>query len=43
MKDSDLKDPGQNLIIECKDLRAILAKSCATARKKDRPPDNPSG
>ena len=43
MKDSDLKDPTQKLISECKELRAILAKSCATARKKDRPPDHPSG
>jgi four helix bundle protein len=43
VKDSDLKDPTQKLISECKELRAILAKSCATARKKDRPPDRRCG
>ena len=33
IRDSDLKTPPQNLITECQELRAILAKSCATARR----------
>jgi hypothetical protein len=36
IRDSDLKEPPQNLIDECQELRAILAKSCATARRKER-------
>src|SRR6476620_7435826 len=39
--DSNLKKPPQNLITECTELRAILAKSCATARRKRRPPKKP--
>jgi four helix bundle protein len=39
MKDSDVKDPPQELITQCKELRAILAKSCATARKKGPEPN----
>jgi four helix bundle protein len=35
VRDSDLKEPPQNLITECQQLRAILAKSCATARRKE--------
>jgi hypothetical protein len=34
IKDSDLKDPPQELITQSRELRAILAKSCATARRK---------
>jgi hypothetical protein len=33
IRDSDIKTPPQNLITECQELRAILAKSCATARR----------
>jgi four helix bundle protein len=40
--DSDIKEPPQNLITECTELRAILAKSCATARRRQRPPENPN-
>jgi four helix bundle protein len=34
IEDSGLKDPPQQLITQCKELRAILAKSCKTARTK---------
>jgi four helix bundle protein len=41
IRDSGLKEPPQNLITECKELRAILAKSCATGRRKPRRPKKP--
>jgi four helix bundle protein len=41
IRDSELKNPPQNLITECKELRAILAKSCATARKNKRSGEQP--
>jgi four helix bundle protein len=36
IRDSGIKEPPQNLITECHELRAILAKSCATARRTER-------
>jgi len=36
IRDSNIKTPPQNLITECQELRAILAKSCATARRQLR-------
>ncbi len=41
IRDSELQNPPQNLITECDELRAILAKSCATARKNRRPGEQP--
>ena len=43
IRDSKLKEVPQNLITECKELRAILAKSCATSRRKPPPPAKPRG
>ena len=42
LRDSDVKQPPQNLTTECTELRAILAKSCATARRRQRRPKNPN-
>jgi four helix bundle protein len=41
LRDSEIKQPPQNQITECTELRAILAKSCATARRRQRPPNRP--
>jgi four helix bundle protein len=43
LRDSGVKEPPQNLITECSELRAILAKSCATGRRRQRPPKKPDG
>jgi len=34
LRDSEVKEPPQDLITECSELRAILATSCATARQR---------
>jgi four helix bundle protein len=36
MRDSGLAKPPQNLLTECRELRAVLAKSAATARARYR-------
>jgi len=41
LRDSNVKQPPQNLITECTELRAILAKSCATGRRQQRRPKKP--
>jgi four helix bundle protein len=41
IRDSKLKEVPQNLITECKELRAILARSCATSRRKPPPSGKP--
>ena len=41
LRDSDVKEPPQHLITECSELRAILAKSCSTARRRRKRPENP--
>jgi len=43
VQDSDVKPASQNLLTDCRELRAILAKSCATARrpqKRRKKPDS---
>ena len=41
IRDSDIKTPPQNLIAECKELLSILAKSRATARRRQCRRKNP--